>query len=71
MSLALPASDLPGHVPSPLASFPRYELVVFPLFIWAADLAVTRWRLVTTAIPAGAVLLGLFTAEFATWRWVG
>ncbi|MDE3133944.1 MAG: glycosyltransferase family 39 protein [Acidobacteriota bacterium] len=53
----------------PLASLPRYELVIFPLFIWAARL-LTRWRLAPYAIPALAVLLGLFTVEFATWRWV-
>jgi hypothetical protein len=53
----------------PLASLPRYELVIFPLFICAAKLF-TRWRLTSYAIPASAVLLGLFTVEFATWRWV-
>ena len=53
----------------PLASLPRYELIIFPLFIWGARL-LTRWRLVPYAIPALAVLLGLFTVEFATWHWV-
>jgi Mannosyltransferase (PIG-V) len=53
----------------PLASLPRYELVMFPLFIWGARL-LTRFRLAAYAIPALAVLLGLFTVEFATWRWV-
>jgi hypothetical protein len=53
----------------PLASLPRYELVIFPLFIWGAQL-LTRYRLAAYAIPALAVLLGLFTMEFATWRWV-
>ena len=53
----------------PLASLPRYELIIFPLFIWGAQL-LTRWRMTPYAIPALAVLLGLFTVEFATWRWV-
>lgn len=53
----------------PLASLPRYELVVFPLFIWGAQL-LTRHRLTLPALAALAVLLGVFTVEFATWRWV-
>ncbi len=53
----------------PLASLPRYELIIFPLFIWGARL-LTRSRLTVYAVPALAVLLGLFTVEFATWRWV-
>ncbi len=53
----------------PLASLPRYELVMFPLFIWGAGLLV-RHRLTAYAVPALAVLLGVFTLEFATWRWV-
>lgn len=53
----------------PLASLPRYELIIFPLFICGAKL-LTRVRLTSYAIPASAVLLGLFTVEFATWRWV-
>ena len=53
----------------PLASLPRYELIIFPLFIWGARL-LSRWRLTLFAVPALAVLLGVFTLEFATWRWV-
>jgi hypothetical protein len=53
----------------PLASLPRYELMIFPLFIWGAKW-LTRRNLVGYAIPALAVLLGVFTVEFATWRWV-
>lgn len=53
----------------PLASLPRFELVIFPFFVWGAQL-LTRRRLTVYAIPALAVLLGLFTVEFATWRWV-
>ncbi len=53
----------------PLASLPRYELIMFPLFI-AGAILLKRVRLAPYAIPAFAVLLGLFTVEFATWRWV-
>jgi hypothetical protein len=55
--------------PLPLSSLPRYELVVFPLFMWAADW-VHRRRIFGQVVPAFAVLLGLFTVEFATWRFV-
>ncbi|MDE3129921.1 MAG: hypothetical protein KGL16_02110, partial [Acidobacteriota bacterium] len=69
-TLALLALALADPVSlQPLASLPRYELVIFPLFIWGARL-LTRWRLSSYAVPALAVLLGLFTLEFATWRWV-
>jgi hypothetical protein len=53
----------------PLASLPRYELVIFPMFIWAAQ-AITRRNLTVPVIGASAVLLGMFTVEFATWHWV-
>jgi hypothetical protein len=68
VSLALPLSD-PVTL-SPLGSIPRYAMVAFPLFIWGADVVVRR-RLTVHAVAIGAVLLGLFTAEFATWVWVG
>lgn len=55
--------------PLPLSSLPRYEVVVFPLFIWAADW-VHRRRIASLVLPSLAVLLGLFTVEFATWRFV-
>lgn len=55
--------------PLPLSSIPRYELVVFPLFMWAADW-VCRRRVALQALACSAVLLGLFTVEFTTWRFV-
>jgi hypothetical protein len=55
--------------PQPLASLPRYEVVLFPLFMWAA-LWVHERRIVLPALGSSAILLGLFTAEFATWRFV-
>jgi hypothetical protein len=66
-ALALPLSYPP--TPQPLMSVPRYEVVLFPLFIWSAWW-LRRRELATPAVAALAVLLGLFTAEFATWRFV-
>lgn len=66
-AVALPLSYPVG--PQPLASLPRYEVVLFPLFAWGASWIIRR-RIVTPAIASLAVLLGLFTAEFATWRFV-
>jgi Mannosyltransferase (PIG-V) len=66
-SLAMPLSY--PVTPQPLASLPRYEVVLFPLFMWGSNVLVKR-RIATEAIAAMAVLLGLFTAEFATWRFV-
>ncbi len=56
-------------IPQPLASLPRYELVLFPLFMWGATW-VRRRGIAPQTIAVSAVLLGLFTAEFATWRFV-
>jgi Mannosyltransferase (PIG-V) len=67
VALAIPLSYPVG--PQPLASLPRYEVVLFPLFMWGAQW-IERRGLTTAAIASLAVLLGLFTAEFATWRFV-
>jgi hypothetical protein len=66
-ALAIPLSY--PVTPQPLSSLPRYEVVLFPLFMWSAWW-LRRRQLTTAAIAALAVLLGLFTAEFATWRFV-
>jgi hypothetical protein len=66
-ALALPLSYPVS--PQPLASLPRYEVVLFPLFMWAAWW-LERRRLTMAAVASLAVLLGVFTAEFATWRFV-
>ncbi len=55
--------------PQPLDSLPRYEVVLFPLFMWAARWVHAR-RIEPQVIACLAVPLGLFTAEFATWRFV-
>ena len=67
VALALPLSYPVG--PQPLMSLPRYEVVLFPLFMWGGWW-VTRRRLASPTLATSAVLLGLFTAEFATWRFV-
>jgi hypothetical protein len=66
-ALALPLSY--PVTPQPLSSLPRYEVVLFPLFMWTAWW-LRRRRLAAPGLASLAVLLGLFTAEFATWRFV-
>jgi hypothetical protein len=67
-TLAVPLSY--PVTPQPLQSIPRYALVVFPLFMWGGWW-VSRRRLTTPTVAALAALLGLFTVQFATWRFVG
>ncbi len=67
VSLALPLSY--PVTPQPLSSLPRYEVVLFPLFMWSAWWLHKR-QLAAPGLAALAVLLGCFTAEFATWRFV-
>ncbi len=67
-ALALPLSWPVG--PQPLMSLPRFELVLFPLFLWAGWWAARgRGRL---EVLAGVFLAvqALAAAEFATWHWV-
>lgn len=67
-ALALPLSY--PVAPQPLMSLPRFELVLFPLFMWLGWWAARgRRRLV---VLGGAFLAGqaLAAAEFATWHWV-
>lgn len=66
-ALALPLSY--PVTPQPLQSFPRYGAVVFPLFMWAGWW-ISKRRITTPVVAALAVLLALFTAQFATWRFV-
>lgn len=66
-SLAMPLTY--PDIAQPLASLPRYEVVLFPLFMWAATWFARR-RFTTAGIATMAVLLGLFTADFATWRFI-
>jgi len=54
----------------PLMSLPRFLLVLFPLTMWLAGWLANRPRARAPAIALSALLLVLFTAEFATWHWV-
>ncbi len=68
VALALPLSW--PVTPQPLMSLPRFELVLFPLFMWLGWWAAQgRRRLVALAAPLLA-LQALAAAEFATWHWV-
>jgi mannosyltransferase PIG-V len=68
-ALALPLSW--PVAPQPLMSLPRFEAVLFPLFMWAgawaADGGPVRRR---TLLALGAAGLAACSALFATWRWV-
>lgn len=66
-ALALPLSYPVS--PEPLMSLPRFVAVLFPLQMWLALWCGER-RDVERTLAASAVLLGLLTAQFATWRWV-
>jgi hypothetical protein len=67
VALSLPLSY--PVTPQPLQSISRYMMVIFPLFMWAGWWVCKR-RITVPAVASLAVLLGLFTAEFATWRFV-
>jgi hypothetical protein len=53
----------------PLMSLPRYMVVLFPLQMWLARWTGERGG-TERAIGVGAVLLGLFTAQFAHWGFI-
>ncbi len=67
-ALALPLSY--PVAPQPLMSLPRFELVLFPLFMWLAAYLQERPRARAPALAACALLLVFFVGEFATWHWV-
>ena len=52
---------------TPLLSLPRFVTVLFPLFMCLAAVCVRR-RATEPVIACSAVLVGLFTAQFATWQ---
>ncbi len=58
-------------VPQPLASFSRYMLVIFPLFMWLGWW-VSRGQRARMVVVYSVCVIGLvaFTAQFATWHWV-
>jgi hypothetical protein len=53
----------------PLMSLPRYMVVLFPLQMWLARWSGERGG-TERAVAVSAVLLGLFTAQFAHWGFV-
>jgi hypothetical protein len=55
--------------PQPLMSLPRFLAVLFPIFMWLALYCEQR-RLTDRVIAVSAIVLGLFTAQFATWHWI-
>jgi len=61
------AVSVPAHN-EPLKSFPRFTLVMFPLWI-ALALWATEHRRVRTVIAASAPFLALTTYLFVTWAW--
>ncbi len=68
LAMLLPLSS-PGNN-EPLLSFPRFALVLFPMFMVLALLG-RRWRwLHYMYIYTVLLLLGLFLARFANWYWV-
>ncbi len=67
-ALALPLSY--PVAPEPLMSLPRFEVVLFPLAIWAGAWLAGRPRARLPALVAAALLMALFVGEFATWHWV-
>ena len=62
----LPAISAPDDY-TPLLSLPRFVTVLFPLFMCLAAVCVRR-RATEPVIACSAVLVGLFTAQFATWQ---
>ena len=66
ISLAM-AVSVPAHN-EPLKSFPRFTLVMFPLWI-ALALWATERRRVRTVIAVSAPFLALTTYLFVTWTW--
>jgi hypothetical protein len=58
------------HGGQPLTSFPRYIMVVFPLWMWLALVLHRRRRIWIGVLAVSTLALGLFAAQFATWYFV-
>ncbi len=67
-AVALPLSY--PATPQPLMSFPRFEVVLFPLFMWLGWWA-SRGRRRGVLLGSGLMAIQILAvAEFATWHWV-
>lgn len=54
----------------PLISYPRYALVVFPLFL-AVGVVLARSRVALVAWTVGSAAVGAYlTVLYTSWRWV-
>ena len=53
----------------PLASVPRFVLVLFPCYVWLA-LRTSQVRVHRATLALSALLLVFFSGRFATWHWV-
>jgi hypothetical protein len=67
-ALALPLSY--PVAPEPLMSLPRFEVVLFPLAMWAGAWLAARPRVRLPALVGSALAMAFFVGEFATWHWV-
>jgi len=69
-TVAVLAVTLSAPAPfEPLASLPRYVVVLFPVFMWLALWTAERRRLpIALALSGG--LLAVLSLQFATWKWV-
>jgi hypothetical protein len=54
----------------PLMSLPRFEVVLFPLAMWAGAWLAGRPRMRLGALAGSTLLMVFFVGEFATWHWV-
>jgi hypothetical protein len=69
LCLLVPALTLPLN-DNPLGGFPRYTLVVFPLFMWLG-LRCERSGWTDRAVLGFTALLAVMAAAFASWQQVG
>ena len=69
IALLVPALSLP-QTENPLFGFPRYTLVVFPLFMWLG-LRCSRAGVTDRVVLAFTCLLAVFTAGFAAFQPIG
>ena len=67
-ALALPLS-YPVQ-PQPLMSLSRFELVLFPLWMWWGWWLSRHARARVPLLVASGVLMCVFAAQFATFHWV-